>query len=342
MGLDFSFHYHNDPGYRNEKWKEIVKWVYAKFGEYGCGDDNPADSYSATTLGSVHLISWLFGADVLYFENFFPDTKGYPLENLSDMNDFTINSPVFRERYGMLKHGLTDLINEHGKEKVSVPFYASDIDGVKDLDNTHCPFTIAYRLFGNRLLTDMLVNPDEAKTILFRTLDIIYYLSQEFRTIFGMSKPSRILMSACASTFLGADQWEEYVMPLIADYCGDREVFFHSCGPSNHLLESFGKLAEKTHIIRFDCREQSGIDIRTSAAKMPEALISIMMDVPKCLSRTATELKEAVIRAVEASEKNGINLILMLPDGTRDETVHAFYEQCNQLGAINNNGFRFV
>jgi len=80
MGIDFSFHYHNDSHYRNEKWKEILNWIYSKFGEYGCGDNNPVDSYSATSLGSVHLVSWLFGADVLYFENMFPDTKGYPME----------------------------------------------------------------------------------------------------------------------------------------------------------------------------------------------------------------------------------------------------------------------
>jgi len=342
MGLDFSFRYHNDPEYRNEKWKDILRWVYFKFGRYGCGNDNPADFYSATTLGSVHLVSWLFGADVFYFENLFPDTTRYPLKSISNIEDFNMNIPVFRERMGILKSNLINLIARYGMEKVSIPFYASDIDGVKDLDNTHCPFTIAYRLFGNRLLTDLLVNPDEAKTILFRTLDIIYYLSQEFRTIFGMSKPSRVLMSACASTFLGAQQWEEFVMPLIADYCGEREVFFHSCGPSNHLLKSFGKLAERTHIIRFDCREQSGIDIRASVTNMPEAMISIMMDVPKCLTRTSAELKEAVIRAVEDSGINGINLILMLPEGACDETVHAFYDQCRQLSAINNSGFRFV
>jgi hypothetical protein len=342
MGLDFSYRYHNDPEYRNEKWKEILRWVYLRFGRYGCGNNSPADSYSATTLGSVHLISWLFGAGVLYFDNLFPDTYGYPLENISNLNDFNINIPVFRERLAILKNKLIGLIARFGREKVSIPFYSSEIDGVKDLDNTHCPFTIAYRLFGNRLLTDMLVNPDEAKTILFRTLDIIYFLSQEFRTIYGMSKPSRVLMSACASTFLGSEQWEEFVMPLISDYCGDRETFFHSCGPSNHLLGSFGKLAGKTHIIRFDCREQSGIDIRTAAAAMPEAVISMMMDVPKCLTRTTTELKEAVTRAVEDSGINGINLILMLPDEAKDETVEAFYEQCHALGATNNDGFRFV
>ena len=342
MGLDFSFRYHNDFQYRNEKQKEILQWIYAKFGEYGCGDNYPVDSYSATTLGSVHLVSWLFGAEVLYSDNLFPDTLGYPLENLTNFDYFNTDHPVFRERLEVLKSNLNDLIKRYGKEKVSIPFYSSDIDGIKDLDNTHCPFTIAYRLFGNRLMTGMLLNPGEAKLILSRTLNIIYFLSQEFRMISGTARPTRVLMSACASTFLGAEQWEEFVMPLIKDYCGGRELFFHSCGPSNHLLNSFGKLAKNTPLIRFDCREQSGIDIKGSAKMMPDALISFMLDVPKCLTRTTSELKEAVVKAVEESGQNGINIILMLPDGTKDEIVGAFYEQCHEFSAVNNNGFRFV
>jgi len=342
MGLDFSKRYHSDSQYRNDKWKEILQWIYTKFGQYGCGDNNPRDSYSATTLGSVHLISWLFGADVLYFENLFPDTRGYPLENLVNLNDFNTNMPVFRERLEILKNNLGELIAKHGKERVSIPFYSSNIDGVEDLDCTHCPFTIAYKLFGNRLMTDMFMNPGDVKTILFKTLDSIQFLSHEFRSNFDIPKPARVLMSACASTFLGSEEWEYFIMPLIRDYCGGRETFFHSCGPSNHLLNSFGKFAESTPVIRFDCREQSGIDILTSVRMMPDALISIMMDVPKCLTRTTVELKKAVVKAFEDSGNNGINLILMIPDGTKDEMVFAFYEQCKELGAINNNGFRFV
>ena len=77
IGLDFSEHYHTDPEYRNKKSKEIQQWVYEKFGKWGCGDITPKDSYSVTTLGSAHLLPYLFGSPVSYSQKLFPEMEYY-------------------------------------------------------------------------------------------------------------------------------------------------------------------------------------------------------------------------------------------------------------------------
>ena len=344
MGFDFSERYHTDPAYRNTAWKDVLKWLHGEFGRWGCGRTNPADSYSASTLGSAHLISALFGAEPMYDPRQFPETKGYPLSRIPDLRDFTRKDPRFQDRVQQLIGEAESMISRYGRENVGIPFHAANMDGVEDLENTHCPLTIAYRLFGDRLLTDMYADPRGVRHVLRETMLLVRDLAETFRQLVDRPPPKRVLMSACTATFLGAEHWETFILPLIAEFCGDRETFFHSCGPSNHLLGSFRKLSEQTPLVRFDCREQAGIDLPDSARAMPEATISYMLSVPDCLTRTAEQIQRRVRQSVEEAGQNDIHLILMLPDGASNELVDAFFQQTTALGAElpEEAGFRFV
>jgi len=166
MGLDFTEKYHTDPVYRNAQWKEILRWLHRKFGQWGCGVSEPQDSYSPSTLASVHLFSWLFGSQVAYSTAQFPDTPAYPLEDLDNLFSFNPKSGIVQERLEKLLEATRNLMDKYGPQKIAVPFHSPEIDGVDDLENTHCPLTIAYQLFGKRILLEMYDNPEGVRYVL--------------------------------------------------------------------------------------------------------------------------------------------------------------------------------
>ncbi len=99
-----------------------------------------------------------------------------------------------------------------------------------------------------------------------------------------------------------------------------------------------------TPLIRFDCREQAGIDLTKSSQALSDAMISYMLSVPECLTRPPEQIQKRVVQSVEEAGQSDIHLILMLPDGAQDEIVDAFFEQTTALGADlpEEAGFRFV
>jgi len=344
MGLDFAGKYHTDAEYRNMQWKQILRWMDGKFGQWGCGMPDPPDSYSPVTLASVHLFSWLFGSQVVYSALQFPETPVYPLADMDDLFAFNPESAIVRERLEGLLGATRSLIDKHGPNAVTVPFHSAEMDGIYDLENTHCPLTIAYKLFGERILLEIYDNPEGVAHVFREIMNMTRDMGERFRMIAGLEKPRHVLMSACSACFVSPEHWERMVMPLVEEYCGERPVFFHSCGSVNSHLPAFGRLGEKLPFLKFDCRESAGIDIQAAARAMPGVEISYMMSPALCLTRTPEDMAMAVRKAVNDAGDSPMNLILMLPHDTPDAIVDAFFQTCVEMGAEprKNAGFRFV
>ena len=343
MNLDFSERYHTDPVYRNEQWKALNQWIWNQFGQWGCGEANPKDQYSPTTLWAVHLLAYLFGAPVSYSREQFPDTPIYPLEGLDDLRAFDRKARSVRERMDRLLEDTERLVKEYGAERVVVPFHSASVDGVEDLETTHCPLTIAYKLFGGRILMDIYDDPEGAKFVFSELMEMCLESAVEFRNVIGLTKPRRVLMSACSACFISPSQWEEFLLPLQEQYCKGREAFFHSCGTINHHLQSFGRLAKTIPFVKFDCRESSQADLKQAAAAMPGVELSYMLSPSLCLSRTSQEIRQRVKSAVEEAGNSPLQLILMAPKGTPNDVITAFLDECAGISGKNSQkGFRFV
>ena len=344
MGLDFSQKYHTQPEYHNTQWKQILRWLDEKFGRWGCGTPDPEDSYSPVTLASVHLFSWLFGSQVVYSDIQFPETPTYPLADMDDLFSFDPKSGIVQQRLDRLVQTTQSLIDKYGPDKVIVPFYWPEMDGIDDLDSTHCPLTIAYKLFGEKILLKIHDDPEAAGHVFREIMKMTRDISQRFRSIAALHKPANVLMSACSACFISPDKWEKMLLPLVEEYCDGRGVFFHSCGSVNNHLSAFGRLNKKVPFIKFDCRESADVDIRAAVKEMPGVEISYMFSPVLCLTRSPQDMEKAVQKAVEDAGDSPMNLILMLPQGTSDAIVEAFFETCLKMGAElkKENGFRFV
>lgn len=261
MGLDFSERYHTDPVYRNESWKDVLRWVHTRFGGWGTGKSNPSDSYSVTTLDSVHMFPWLFGGKISYSVDKFPAIEEYPLAEIANLQDFTAGYGDADKRIQSLLDQAKKLVDAFGPENVSVPFYTDEDTGITDIEAAHCPLTIAYRLFGTRLLTEIFDNPDGVKHVFGEVMQLSKKLGRAFRQIAGIKYPENVFVGACAATFLGPEHFREFLMPAILDSIADRPFLFHSCGRVNHLFEVFGEMGQLCDVKIFDCREQAEIDL---------------------------------------------------------------------------------
>lgn len=344
MGFDFSRRYHTDPVYRNEKWKDVLRWMHSQFGHWGVGASDPADSYSVSTLDSVHMLAWLFGANIVYSPDKFPAIEEYPLADIPDLAEFRAGHDHVDERLQSLLDDTRRLIDRFGPENVAVPFYANEDTGMADLETTHCPLTVAYRLFGTRALMEIFDNPAGFEQALRGITQLLKEVGSSFRQVAGIEDPENVCVGACAAMFLGPNHFRRFLTPTIRDYVAGRPLLFHSCGRVNHLLEAFGEMAQSCDVKVMDCREQAEIDLAGVSKAFPEAKISCMLSPPACLSRTPAEIRAAVHAAVEKSGDRPLHLILALPAGTADNLADPFFETCTELGAEcpEEAGFSFV
>ena len=333
MGFDHSQPFHADPVRRNEIWKGVVRWVHGRFGRWGVGMADPPDVYSATTLDPVHMFAWLFGSRVVYFADQHVDTHDYPLAGMEELRDFRVDEEDVRTRLGGLLGDATKLADRYGPDQVGIPFYAGQDTGMRDLESTHCPLTIAYRLFGERLLFALYDDPDGVKHVFAEITRAALAMADEFRRIVGRPRPANGCIGACAATLVGPDQFREYLLDPLLEYADGRPTLFHSCGQVNGLFGPFAELADAVEIPVFDCREQSAIDLAGAIEAFPDATISYMLSPPACLTRTPAQTAEAVRSAVEAVGGHPIYLILNLPAGADEATVDAFFETSVDCGA---------
>ena len=333
MGFDCSERFHTDPIYRNEKWKEVVRWIHARFGKWGCGSPDPQDSYSATTLDSVHLAAYLFGSRVRYFSDNFPDTHDYPLEDIRRLAELTWRSEPVAKRIDALLDQTRRLVDRFGPSKVGSPYYLAEDAGMQDMESTHCPLTISYRLFGERLFFEMYDNPPGIRHVFQTIMEMSAELGRAFREILKTPEPTAACIGACALTLIGVDQLITYFWPAVASFAEGRRMYFHSCGNVNRHLEALRELSEACGMDVFDCREQAGIDLETLTGLFPGTTISYMLSPPACLTRNPKDIARVVRDTVLKTEGNPLHLILNLPAGVGDEMVDAFFEACVELGA---------
>ena len=344
MGLPFSERFHIDPIYRNDKWKEIARWVHACFGRWGCGAEDPPDSYSVTTLDSVHLVSHLFGSRITYYTNAFPDTHEYPLAELENLSDFSAHTDEVELRVRAFLDETKRLVDSFGPDKVSVPFYAAKVIGLDDVEVSHCPLTIGYRLLGSRLLSDLYDDPVGVEHVFREIQTMSLEMGEALREIIGRKKPKNACIGACAATFLGPAHFREFLLPTVVNYASGRPILWHSCGRVNGLLDEFAQLNSLCKVEIFDCREQADIDLERSVEAFPDAAISYMFSPPACLTRTSDDLRAAVKSVVRRTGSSPLHLVLNLPAGADDSLVDAFFETCLESGASQpeQSGFAFV
>jgi len=333
MGFDFSERFHTDPEYRNEKWKEVVRWVNSRFGRWGCGHPEPDDSYSVTTLDSVHLTSHLFGSKVTFYPDRFPDCHDYPLSSIPALREFVWRTDEVMRQVRLLLCEAKRLIDLFGAQRVAMPYYYSEYAGMTDMEAAHCPLTIAYRLFGERLLVELYDDPDGVRHVFQEINAMSKEVGALFREVFGKPMAKSACVGACGATLIGPSQFRDFLMPVVLNYADGRPLLFHSCGNVNRLFGVFGEMNDSNAVKVFDCREQAGVDIESALEAFPEAAVSYMFSPPACLTRTPAEMSLATRRVVEQAGGRPLHLILNLPSGAADAAVDSFFETCQELGA---------
>lgn len=215
---------------------------------------------------------------------------GKPMEDLPAPEDLPAH-PVIRQ----FTEQVTSLA---GDPKVAViPPFFWDASGRAAI---HGALTTAQKFLGAQIMMDLLAEPERVRQMMTWITRAMIVLVRHFADLSGIVI-SNVHVGECSSCMVGAAEWSSFVAPTLESIAHELgPVRLHSCGPSNHLLQS----ARQVHGI-------SSLDVggETSIGKVRELFgfdfpVSIAPPV-KLLADGMSDGLAAWTRRVLAENQNG-------------------------------------
>ena len=160
----------------------------------------------------------------------------------------------------------------------------------------HGALTTALKFLGDEFLMDLLANPDQARRALDWITAANIVLLRHFADLCGI-KIQSLHVGECSSCMVARDTWQEFVMPTLQRFGSELgPVRLHSCGRSDHILETASKieclagldLGGETSLSRV--RELLGRDLPVSIA--PQVKLLAKGSLEELIAWTELVLKE--------------------------------------------------
>jgi len=318
---DFFFH----PTKRVESERRMERVLHERFGRYGLGADRDRD---LPVVGAVHnaagfFVSEMLGCEVRYRADAAPEVVPAGREKLEVDPDQPFHSAAAK-RYERLRDQL----------KSRYGHVVGDINwgGVLNL---------ALDLRGQDVFLDMADDPDRAK-IQFRNLaEVIDRFTAAIQAETGTSSISVnrnvrhfrqpvFLHSECSHTMISAHDYEEFLMPIDAEWSRRRQPFgIHHCGKDPHrFAASYAKLP------RLDFLDVGwGGDIALLRQRLPRTFFNIRLDPVSIVHQPPAEIRATVARLVRLSDNpwlTGVCCINMDRTVT-DEQIGAIFDAVEDL-----------
>jgi hypothetical protein len=102
----------------------------------------------------------------------------------------------------------------------------------------HGALTSAQKLFGEGFLVDLLTDPDRARQGMNWITEAYIVLVRHYAGLCGI-RIEGVHVGECSSCMIGREEWEAFVAPTLNRIGVELgPVRLHSCGPSDHILES--------------------------------------------------------------------------------------------------------
>lgn len=331
---------------RTEQVKIIHSFMEKTYGQYIKEDKNFTMPHMVTPYSSIQLFLSLFDVQMIYSENAFADTKIAPLKDVDTIEDLDAVEKIFKNNAMTWIEKVKNQIAGFKIDDLDFPLHMQEIDGIKDLEMVHCPLTIGYKLFGEKILYLQYDDEQFAEECLTRVAKWAVWLMEKIRQelMNRYDRPKKLLISACSACFVSPDYWDSKMNPLMEFLSDRRDVFFHSCGTINNHLDTFKSLSGKINFLKFDCRESSNANIKKASELFGDTEISYMFSPALCIGAISQQMKDAVDKAIVDTGDKALHLILMLPGGSNQDLGTVFLEQATKNGAsiYPFNKFRFV
>ncbi len=316
LGIDFGERWHTDPSYRRDAMRAMAHELKRRFSGIPIGwvddPDRPPDLLTGT-FGACSVAA-IYGMQIIYAEDGWPDTPG---THLTDEQVDNIEPPDLD----------TNPFFAHLMDQVD--WIASEMGRVHGYINWQGVLNSAFRLRGQDVFSDMLLEPGRARR-LFEC--IAQTMTDAARRLYDRQRDTGVdvrhfTISNCLVNMVSPDQYRDLLMPFDRRFA---ETFgllgVHNCAwTADPYLTPYAALPDVGYI-------DMGLDSDLLAAKQafPAARRAIMytpMDLAaKALEEIADDLKRC------ARDYGPCDIVLADIDvDTSDDRVTAVAELCGQL-----------
>ncbi|OGD21261.1 MAG: hypothetical protein A2W03_09585 [Candidatus Aminicenantes bacterium RBG_16_63_16] len=318
ISFDEDFFYH--PSRRVEAERRMEQVLYDRFGDLGLGEDRDRDF---PVIGPVHnaagyLLSEMLGCRVEYKEDAPPQVVPANRPDLEiDIEGAFASAAFLRFR------GLVEAL------KKRFGYVSGDVNwgGVLNL---------ALDLRGQDFFLDLGDRPGKVAVFLDRIARSIdrfttFVQRETGSTSISVNRTVRhlrgsvFLHSECALTMISTRPYEDFLMPIDADWSGRRRPFgIHYCGADPHrFADVFARIP------RLDFLDLGwGGEVGALRRRLPETFLNIRLSPVEIVHQSAGEIRQAVIDRVTDSGNPWLTGVccINMDDRVTDDKVQAIFE----------------
>ena len=247
-GFIFDNKYYFDPVYRLEQDAMIHRFVKEQFPHYPIYNME-ANLMQAKYMRNNHvlvgaiqpnmILAALLGAKFSIFEDKDSDVSGKPLESLSNKDDLPALSEIWNHPLVQDLEQQIKWIAETRPDLRAIPPFFWDESGRATI---HGIITTSLKLTGDNIMISMLSDPGLAHAVHRWITEAYIALIKHFSGLANLSVTS-VHVGECSGPMISADLFDEFIVPYINQL--GRElggVRLHTCGLSDHLLESMAHI----------------------------------------------------------------------------------------------------
>jgi uroporphyrinogen-III decarboxylase len=328
-GFEFDRKYYFDPEYRWNQDQKIARWCEQKYAPW------PIYNAEAHLVQLNHLpqayrqvgglqpnliLGATLGAEFIFPGNRDPDITPTPLKNLTNLNELKNIVWAETEPLATFLNQIETLKQRYVNQPVNIfPPFFWDRSGQATI---HGPLTTALKLLGESFMIAIITNPGFARELLLWITETYKELILLFSKHSGL-KITGIHIGECSGSMFSPEQWANFAIPVmnvLAETCGP--VRLHSCGHSDHLLETMTQvrnvsclnIGSGTNISR--CRELFGSDVQ----------LDIIPDLPLLFEGTPGEIRNWVKRVLKENQSGPMEIQFHLDTGIPLENGIAIFE----------------
>ncbi len=247
-GYTFDKQYYFDPLYRWKLDREIDQYLKKRFPDYAIYNMESnlvqAEYFKSEQIlvGGIQpnlILGASLGAEFIFFKDKDSDIIDKPLQGIEDINQLPEPASILETDFiKLLDKQIISIQKERPDLKVIPPFFWDESGRA----TIHGFITTSYKIFGENIFLKMFDDQEFVK-IMHSWIGEVYSILIQHYSKLGNIPVKSVHIGECSGSMLSAEQFDEFVLPFASEM-GENlaPLRFHSCGFSDHLLESFGKI----------------------------------------------------------------------------------------------------
>ena len=247
-GFVFPDQYYLDPVYRWEQDKKMncfVREYFPQYAIYNMEDNLVQAGYvkdNQILVGAIQpnmILAAILGARFSFFEDKDADVLGRPLENITDKKELpSLDSILKHTLVKDLEKQIRGIGETHPGLRIIPPFFWDESGRA----TIHGIITTSLKLTGDKIMIIMMSDPDLAHAIHQWIVDAFVILIKHFASL-GNLNISSVHVGECAGTMISSELYKDFVVPYVSQLGNELgSVRLHSCGISDHLIESASRI----------------------------------------------------------------------------------------------------